>query len=180
MVSPTQGHCTHPPFYASQANPPQPPPIHPIKNGTIHSNNLFPRLNRQLPPNPPSRKPNLLLLIHRHPGIIQIQQMRIHPLRPRILRYLLCFLDSLRSRFCMGTCICAFCTRDSCCCVGRQPPAEKFSESIMQRCCACRAEIASWVFAEEGAVGRAGLRGHWHFECSFLVFFGLFWGGWVV
>lgn len=50
----------------------------------------------------------------------------------------------------------------------------------MQRCCACRAEIASWVFAEEGAVGGAGLRSHWHFECSFLFFFGLFWGGWVV
>lgn len=47
----------------------------------------------------------------------------------------------------------------------------------MQRCCACRAEVAPGVLAEEGAVGGADLRGHWHFECSF---FGLFWGGWLV
>ena len=162
-----------------QANPPRPPPSHPINpinNETTHPNNLFPRLNRQLPPNPPSRKPNLLLLIHRHARIIQIQQMRIHPLRPRVLRYLFRFLDPLCSRFCIriirgsssSSCCCC------CCCGGGHTPAEKFSETVMQRCCACRAEVAPRVFAEEGAVGGAGLRGHWHFECSF---FGLFWRG---
>lgn len=162
-----------------QANPPRPPPSHPINpinNETTHPNNLFPRLNRQLPPNPPSRKPNLLLLIHRHARIIQIQQMRIHPLRPRVLRYLFRFLDPLCSRFCIR--IIRGSSSSSCCCCccgsGGHAPAEKFSETVMQRCCACRAEVAPGVFAEEGAVGGAGLRGHWHFECSF---FGLFWRG---
>lgn len=183
MVSPTQGHCiTH--TLRSVPHPPQPPPtnpshpMNPINNETTHSNNLFPRLNRQLPPNPPSRKPNLLLLIHRHARIIQIQQMRIHPLRPRVLRYLFRFLDFLRSRFCACTCVCTGffrgCGSVCCCCGGRGglPPAEKFSESIMQRCCACRAEVAPGVFAEEGAVGGAGLRGHWHFVVFFLACFG--------
>lgn len=52
-------------------------------------------LDRQIQPDPPSRQPHSLLLVHLHAGVISLQQRSIHPLGPGILDKLLGLLNAL-------------------------------------------------------------------------------------
>ena len=52
-----------------------------------------PQFLRQIHPHPPRRQSHLLLLIHRHPRVIPLQQGGVHPLRPHVLYILLRFCD---------------------------------------------------------------------------------------